>query len=126
VKRIRVLIADDEQVLRDALRDMLSGHPRIEVIAVAGDAREAIEMARESRPDVALVDVKMPAGGGALAARGILECSPESHVVALSAYDDRAIVREMTEAGATAYVLKGARGNDLVEAILQAAAAVKA
>jgi EAL domain-containing protein (putative c-di-GMP-specific phosphodiesterase class I)/AmiR/NasT family two-component response regulator len=121
VSPIRVLIADDEQLVREALTEVLDAHSLIEVVAVAVDAEEAIELAREAQPDVALVDVKMPAGGGARAARGILECSAQTRVVAFSAYDDRAIVLDMLRAGAVGYLLKGSARSEVVDAIVRSA-----
>src|SRR5436309_14093271 len=97
--RIRVLIADDEAAVRDALSDLIGSDESMEVVGTAGDADEAIELGRNERPDVALVDVKMPAGGGARAAREIRAESPQTHVVALSAYEDRSTVLEMLRAG---------------------------
>ena len=75
---IRVLIADDEPALRVALADLLAHEDDVVLIGTAGDADEAIAIAGDSRPDVALVDVSMPAGGGPRAAREIARCSPDT------------------------------------------------
>lgn len=114
---IRVLLADDEPALRTALTELLSHEDRVELVGTAADAEEAIRMAEERRPDVALVDVRMPEGGGPHAARGITRVSPETRVIALSAYEDRANVLEMLRAGAVGYLVKGGAADELVDGI---------
>jgi DNA-binding NarL/FixJ family response regulator len=118
-----VIIADDEPILREALGDIIASHGEFEVVAVAGDAGEATRLAREHRPRVALIDVRMPGGGGVAAAEGIRESSPDTRIVALSAYDDEARISAMRGAGAVAYILKGAPAEDIVGALLRAASA---
>ncbi|MGD0834269.1 MAG: EAL domain-containing protein [Candidatus Dormibacteria bacterium] len=113
----RVLIADDDVNIREALRDLLDSEPGIEVVAVAADAVEAVEAATRERPDVAVLDVKMPGGGGPAAARGIRAASPDTRIVALSAYGDRASVVEMLRAGAVAYLVKGALADEVTDTI---------
>ena len=81
---IRVLLADDEPGLRTALTELLSHEERVELIGTAADAEEAIRIAGTDHPDVALVDVRMPEGGGPAAARGISRVSPRTRVIALS------------------------------------------
>ena len=97
--QISVLIADDLPFLVDALRDLLEGDPSIVVVETANDAVAAVEAAATARPDVALLDVRMPAGGGGAAARGIRQVSPGTKIVALSAHFDHASVMEMVRAG---------------------------
>jgi EAL domain-containing protein (putative c-di-GMP-specific phosphodiesterase class I) len=118
---IRVLLADDEPALRTALSELLSHVERVELIGTAPDAREAIRIAEIGRPDVALVDVRMPEGGGPHAARGISRVSPATRVIALSAYEDRANVLEMLRAGAVGYLVKGAGVDELVDGIREVA-----
>jgi signal transduction histidine kinase len=118
-RTIRVLVAEDEPPLRAAVCDLLAGEPGIEIVGAVEDARAAIEGARALRPDIALLDVRMP-GGGPAAARGIREQSPDTRVVALSAYDDQATVLEMFRAGAIAYLVKGVAPEEIVEAIRRA------
>jgi len=117
---IRVLVADDDAALREALASLVKGDDRLELIGAAGSAEQAIELAARERPDVALVDVRMP-GGGVDAAHGIGERSPETKVIALSAHDDRTTVLEMLEAGVVGYLVKGASIESIVESIEQAA-----
>jgi EAL domain-containing protein (putative c-di-GMP-specific phosphodiesterase class I)/CheY-like chemotaxis protein len=118
---IRVLVAEDVPAIRDALAALLRSERGLELAAAVGDAWSAIEAASRDHPDVALVDVRMP-GGGALAAREIRNCSPETKVIAFTAHHDRATVLEMLEAGAVGYVLKGGSVEAIVGAIEQAAA----
>jgi PAS domain S-box-containing protein len=116
---IRVLVAEDEEPLRNAVVDLIASEDGLEVVGSAGSADEAIELAGELSPDVAIIDVRMP-GGGPRAASGIRDRSPATHVVALSAYDDRATVLEMLRSGAVGYLLKGISGVELLEAIQRA------
>ena len=117
---VRVLIAEDEEPLRLALCDLVAGEGGIEVVGAAASAEEAIELAAATKPDVVLVDVRMP-GGGAEAARGVKELLPETRVLALSAYDDQATVIEMLSAGAVGYLVKGTSATEIVEAVKRAA-----
>jgi EAL domain-containing protein (putative c-di-GMP-specific phosphodiesterase class I)/AmiR/NasT family two-component response regulator len=117
IEPIRVLIADDEPALRGALADLLEHEDDVVLIGTAGDADEAIALAGDERPDVALVDVSMPAGGGARAAREIARCSPDTRVIALSAFEDRPTVLEMLRAGAVGYLVKGMAGEEIVDSI---------
>jgi EAL domain-containing protein (putative c-di-GMP-specific phosphodiesterase class I)/CheY-like chemotaxis protein len=118
---IRVLIADDEPELRLALSELLGHEDGLELVGAAADADEAIDLATTHRPHVALVDVKMPAGGGPRAARGILRASPGTRVIALSAFEDRQTVLEMIRAGAVGYLAKGIAGEAIVHSIAQVA-----
>ncbi len=113
----RVLIADDDANIRDALRELLESEDGLEVVAVATDAVEAIDGAAREHPDVAIIDVKMPGGGGPEAARGILAESPRTRIVALSAYGDRASILEMLRAGAAAYLVKGSMPDEVTQTI---------
>ncbi|MGZ5301925.1 MAG: EAL domain-containing protein [Actinomycetota bacterium] len=114
---IRILIADDEPALRRALVDLLAHEDGLVLVGEAGDADLAIELAVSRRPDVALVDVSMPAGGGPRAAREIIRVSPATRVIALSAFEDRPTVLEMLRAGAVGYLVKGTAGEDLLGSI---------
>ena len=96
---IRVLVAEDEEPLRAAICDLIAGEDGLELAAVASSADEAIEQAREVKPDVALLDVRMPGGGGPRAAMEIRSVSPDTRSIALSAYEDRSNVLEMLRAG---------------------------
>jgi len=114
---VRVLVADDEPALRDALSELLAQEPSLTLVGTAADADEAASMAAREQPDVALIDVSMPAGGGPRAAREIARSSPHTRVIALSAFEDRTTVMEMLRAGAVGYLVKGAAGEDIVGSI---------
>jgi EAL domain-containing protein (putative c-di-GMP-specific phosphodiesterase class I)/CheY-like chemotaxis protein len=118
--RYRVLIADDDLELRSALAEVLSGEPTLQVIGIATDAESAIELACKERPDIALVDVKMPRGGGLRVLGEVSVCSPETRIIVLSAYEDRSTVLEMLRAGAVGYLVKGTSPEQIVEAIERA------
>jgi DNA-binding response OmpR family regulator len=115
--RLRVLIADDEPEVREILINVVDGDPGLELAGVAADAEKAVEVARVTRPDVALLDVSMPGGGGARAALGIGWRSPMTHIVALSLHDDRATIVDMIRAGASGYVVKGASCDEILDAL---------
>jgi EAL domain-containing protein (putative c-di-GMP-specific phosphodiesterase class I) len=118
---IRVLVADDEPALRGALSELLAHEDHVELIGLAADADEAIALAQRELPDVALVDVKMPAGGGPRAAREIGRLSPDTKVIALSAFEDRPTVLEMLRAGAVGYLVKGTAADEIVGSIRRVA-----
>jgi EAL domain-containing protein (putative c-di-GMP-specific phosphodiesterase class I)/CheY-like chemotaxis protein len=116
---IRVLVADDDEGIRRSIARLLSRSVGLDLVGSAADAEEAVELGSRTHPDVALVDVRMPKGGGVRAARELHECTPETKVVALSGHADRAGVLEMLSTGAVGYLLKGA-DVDLVQGILAA------
>jgi len=116
-----VLVADDSPSMRDALCELLSSNEDIEVVGQAADADEAVALSLRDRPDVVLVDVKMPGGGGPRAAREILKDLPGTKVLALSAYEDRRTVLDMLRQGAVGFVVKGAPGGELLDAIRRSA-----
>jgi DNA-binding NarL/FixJ family response regulator len=118
---IRVLIADDEPEVRAALAELIAAHGSFELAGAAGDADEAIALAREIDPDVVLLDVKMPGGGGRRAASEITRSVPRTRVLALSAFEDAPTVREMLRAGAIAYLVKGAPPEEILQSIEWAA-----
>lgn len=115
--RIRVLVADDDPVVRETLADVVRSDAGLELVAAASDAEEAIELTHLHRPDVALLDVMMPGGGGPRAAREIRTTCPATRVVAVSAFDDRGAVMEMLQAGAAGYLVKGATVEEILEGV---------
>lgn len=117
---VRVLIADDDPSIRGALGDLLRSEPGYLVVGCAADPESAIDLAGLHHPDVAILDVKMPGGGGVRAAEGIRSASPGTCVLALSAWDDQATVRRMHQAGASGYVVKGSAPDDILEMIRRA------
>ena len=120
-RRIRVLVAEDQPTLAHALAELLSADPGMDVVGIAVDATEAVEMAATTRPDVALVDVKMPGGGGPRAAKEIRNRSPETAVLALSAYEDQSSVLRMLRGGAVGYLVKGGTVDQILDGVRRAA-----
>jgi DNA-binding NarL/FixJ family response regulator len=118
---VTVLIADDHPVVREGLRGMLAAEPGITVVGEAGSGDEAVSMARRHRPDVVLMDLRMPGGDGVLATAGILATAPSTRVVVLTTYETDADIVRAVEAGATGYLLKDTPRPDLVSAIRAAA-----
>lgn len=114
---MRVLIADDHGIVRSGLRMLLERKDEIEVIAEAADGTEAVELAISARPDVAILDVKMPGLSGLEATRAIREQAPEVAVLILSMHDEERYLFEALKAGASGYVLKRAADTDLLAAL---------
>ena len=114
---VRLLIADDDPVMRMLLGAIARGDPALELVASAADAEEAIALAVEHRPDVVLLDIEMPAGGGLRAAREIRSALPDARVLALSAHSDDAARADMAAAGADGYVVKGTPPADVARVL---------
>jgi DNA-binding NarL/FixJ family response regulator len=114
---VRVLIADDHGIVRSGLRLLLERQPDIEVVAEAADGAEARELALRERPDLAILDVKMPKLTGLQATREIREQAPEIAVLILSMHDDERYLFEALKAGASGYVLKTQADTDLLAAV---------
>ncbi len=118
---LRILIADDDSAMRLALGEIVTRDPSLELVGVARDAHEAIRLAEEAQPHVAVLDVTMPAGGGPRAAREIRRMSPATHVIALSGHQDHETVVEMLRAGATGYLVKPSSSAEVLVAIRRTA-----
>jgi len=114
---VRVLIADDHGIVRSGLRLLLERQPDIEVIAEAADGAEAREIAVRERPDLAILDVRMPKLTGLQVTRELKKQAPEVSVLILSMHDDERYLFEALKAGASGYVLKTQADTDLMEAI---------
>jgi len=114
---IRVLIADDHPVVRRGLGALLSTVDGFEVVGEATDGAEAVREAQLLRPDVVLMDVRMPDLDGVEATRRIRKAVPDTHVLMLTMYDDDATVFTAMQAGARGYLLKGAEQDDITDAI---------
>ncbi len=114
---IRVLLCDDHEVVREGLRTLLARRSDILVVGEAGSVAEAVAAAAKSRPDVVIMDVRLPDGTGVEACRAIREHRPETRVIMLTSYaDDEALFASIL-AGAAGYLLKQTRGQALVDAI---------
>ena len=116
-ERVRVLIADDHGIVRSGLRMLLERQEDIEVVAEASDGAEARDLAIRERPDLAILDVKMPKLTGLQATREIREQAPGVAVLILSMYDDERYLFEALKAGASGYVLKAQADQDLLDAV---------
>ena len=119
---IRLLLVDDQDIVRAGLRSLLEGHPDMEVVGEAGGGEEAVALAIQLQPDVVLMDLTMPDVSGAEATRRIKETVPQVNVLALTIHEDEAYFFEMLNAGASGYVPKRASPDDLLAAIRVAAA----
>jgi DNA-binding NarL/FixJ family response regulator len=117
---IRVMVADDEETVVDVLRALVGSDPSLRFVGSANDAEQAIEMVLRERPDVVLLDVRMPGGGGIRAAREIRRRSSPTKIVALSAHDDADTVIGMIGAGANGYVPKGDSTDKILRTIHRA------
>jgi DNA-binding NarL/FixJ family response regulator len=113
---VRVVLAEDESILREALTAYLATDEGVELVGTATDADGAVDAVERLRPDVAVLDVRMP-GGGPSAARAISSRVPSTSVIAFSAYDDDASKAEMLAAGAVLYVVKGQSPSAILESI---------
>jgi DNA-binding NarL/FixJ family response regulator len=113
--RPRLVIADDDPVVQMMLDTSLCTD--FDVVGVAGDGEEAIELARLNQPDAALIDVRMPGGGGLHAVRGIREVAPDTAIVVLSGDRTHGVVGELMKAGAIAYRRKGVAPHLLARAL---------
>jgi len=114
---IKVLIADDHALLREGLRKILEMEPDIEVVGEAADGREAAEKASRLLPDVVLMDINMPGGGGLEATKMIRNRHPHINVVVLTIHDDDEYIVEMLNAGAAGYILKDVEPAKVIDAI---------
>jgi DNA-binding NarL/FixJ family response regulator len=118
---IRVLLADDHGLVRDGLGRLLASVPDIEVVASAADGREAIRLAKEHRPDVILMDLRMPGMDGSEATRRLLDEDPAMQVVILTSFSERDEILSALDAGAIGYLLKDAEPDELIRGVRAAA-----
>lgn len=114
---LRVVLADDHRIVRAGFRALLTAEPGVQIVAEAGDGAEAVALVEAHRPDVLVVDLVLPGLDGIEATRRARAASPETAVVVLSMHDHEAYVARAVEAGASAYVLKEASLDDLVDAL---------
>jgi two-component system, NarL family, response regulator NreC len=117
VAGLRILLADDHTVVRQGLRKVLEERPDWQVVAEAGDGREAVRLAEQHKPDVAVLDVAMPLLNGVEATRQIVKRVPGTRVLVLSMHSDEAYVTQILKAGAAGYLLKDSADVDLIQAV---------
>ena len=114
---IKVLLGDDHTLVREGLRRYIESTDGIEVLGEASNGAEMVTLARETEPDIVVLDIRMPEMDGIEAARRLSEQVPETQVVMLTAYDDRHFVVEAVRAGAKGYVLKSKDAEHLLQAV---------
>lgn len=115
--KIKILLADDQALFRDGLRVLLSTQPDFEVVGEAGTGEEALRLAARLRPDIVLMDMRMPVLGGVEATRRLRETQPHCRVIVLTTFDEDELVFEGLRAGAVGYLLKAVSTPRLLEAI---------
>jgi two-component system, NarL family, response regulator DevR len=119
---ITVLLVDDHEIVRRGLRDLLDGEPGIRVVAEAGSAAEGRTRATATHPKVAVVDMRLPDEDGVALCRSLRELDPAPRCLVLTAFDDEQALVEAIMAGASGYLLKQVRGQDVVHAVREVAA----
>ena len=115
--RVRLLVADDHEIVRKGLRALLEAESGWEVVAEAIDGRDAVEKTEQLKPDIAILDVSMPALNGLEAARQIVKGVPQTKVLMLTMHDSDPLIQSVLEAGARGYLLKSDAARDLITAV---------
>ena len=115
-RRPRVLIAEDEEELQEALQEMLEGKG-YEIVAVTGNGTRAIELGRDLKPDLALVDYRMPGADGVSVTEALQEYSPSTRIIMLTAYDETSLSIDATRAGVYAFLVKGCAPSLIAQAL---------
>ncbi len=114
---VRIVVADDHEVVRRGVRSLLESHPGWTVVAEAATGREAVDLASRSTPDVVILDITMPELNGLEATRQILKSAPQTEILILTLHESAQLIRNVLEAGARGYVLKSDAGRNLIEAV---------
>jgi DNA-binding NarL/FixJ family response regulator len=114
---IRILLVDDQALFREGLRTLLSIQPNLEIVGEAKNGQQGLDTALDLKPDVVLMDLRMPVLDGVAATRRIREKLPECQVIVLTTFDDDEYVFEALRAGAAGYLLKDVSSDKLIEAI---------
>jgi DNA-binding NarL/FixJ family response regulator len=115
--KVRVTLADDHPIVLSGLRGLIQGEPDFELVGEASDGLLALEMIKEQKPDIAVVDISMPELNGLSVAKRILQVAPSVQMIALTQHEDRAYVKQAFDAGFRGYVLKRSAADNLVHAI---------
>ncbi len=121
IGKLKVMVADDHAIVRDGVRQLLLGHPELELVGEAFDGKEVVRKAKQMRPDVILLDIGMPGLNGLEVVPLLKEAALDSKVVIFSMYDKDAYVHQALASGAVGYVLKTDSGDDIIAAILKVA-----
>lgn len=117
MKRLRVLLAEDQTILRHSLKALIANEPDLEVVGEAGNGEEALELASALCPDVVVMDVSMPRMDGVRATAAIKRACPEVKVLVLSVHETRSQIRRVLQAGASGYVVKRSAAEELIQAV---------
>lgn len=117
MKKQRIILVDDHEVVRLGLKSLLERHPQFEIVAEAGTAREALKHVEQYSPDVVVMDIRLPGGSGIDACEKITESYPDTQVIMLTSYAEDEMLFSAIRAGAAGYVLKQIGGDDLVRAL---------
>ena len=117
MREVRILLADDHEIVRRGLQAILKAQTGWSVVAEAANGREAVDLARQLKPAVVILDISMPELNGLEATRQILKDVPQTEVLILTMHESEQVVREVLDAGARGYVLKSDAGQDLVAAV---------
>ena len=122
IDKIRVLIAEDHETVREGLKLIIDTQPDMQTIGEAGNGRDAVKLAQELMPDVLLMDVSMPELNGLKAAAQLKRVAPDIKILTLTRHTDQAYLQELLEAGVSGYVLKQSAATDLLNAVRAVAA----
>jgi DNA-binding NarL/FixJ family response regulator len=117
VEKIRIIVVDDHQIVREGIVAVLAREADIEIVGEGSNGAEALNLVRQRKPDVVLLDAQMPGLSGAETIKAIAQISPRTYVIVLSMHDSEYIVLQMLRAGARSYLLKGAKSGEVVQAI---------
>ncbi len=117
MEEIRILLADDHPLINEGTRRILERYPHLTVVGDADNGERALELAKRLQPDVAILDIRMPKLNGIEVVRQMKDCSPDTKTLILTAYDDDDYILALMEAGATGYLLKTSRPDQLVDAV---------
>ena len=117
MNKIRIIIAEDHQTVRDGIKFLINAEPDLEVIGEAGDGREAIRMAEKLSPDILLMDISMPKLNGLKATAKLKRIQPDIKILALTRHTEEAYLHELLQAGVSGYVLKQSASAELLRAI---------
>lgn len=117
MKTINVMLVDDQTIIRDGLKSLLTAHADIDVVSSVGNGRLACEEAQRCRPDVILMDIRMPEMDGVEATRIIKQNLPDTVIIVLTTFDDDAYIIEAMTGGASGYLLKDTGSDQLIQAI---------
>lgn len=114
---VRILLADDHEVVRQGLRTILKARPDWEIVGEAENGREAIDCVRDLKPDVVILDITMPVLSGLEATQAICNLRVGTHVLIFTMHDSKSLVKAVRKAGADGYVLKSRAARDLIKAV---------